>query len=166
MTGLTLSPFLLKLSENGFSGNNGDLWRPVPFLVITGLTAAFFAGIAAARFGGNKKKTTLGFLGIASVVTIALLCRFGCVAETVKGCVLCLILLFASYEDIQKRECDDFLHLMILIAAFIGTSFAELPNMAFSAIFAGGLILLAALMTKADIGGADVKMAAACSFRC
>ena len=133
------------------------------------LTAAVIAALLSARyatgvFKGNKKKTMLCFVGIAVCVTLALVCFFGCAAITVKGIIFALILVFSSYEDIKKRECDDYLHLMIVIAAFIGTELSAVPKMFFSAMFAGGLMLATMLMTKSSIGGADIKMAAACSF--
>ena len=133
------------------------------------LTAAVIAALLSARyaadaFKGNKKKTALCFVGIAVCVTLALICFFGCAAITVKGIIFALILVFSSYEDIKKRECDDYLHLMIVIAAFLGTELSSLPNMFVSAMFAGGLMLATMLMTKSSIGGADIKMAAACSF--
>ena len=53
---------------------------------------------------------------------------------------------------------------MIVIAAFIGTDLSSIPNMFFSALFAGGIMLITMLITKSNIGGADIKMAAACCF--
>ena len=133
------------------------------------LVSAVFAGLlvgryAAGKFDGNKKKTAICFIGITAFVTAFLICFFGCAAITVKGVILYLILVFSSYEDIKKRECDDYLHLMVVIAAFIGTEHSSIPNMFISALFAGGLMLLTMLITKSNIGGADIKMAAACSF--
>ena len=133
------------------------------------LVAALFAALLIARyaanaFKGNKKKTTLCFVGIAVCVTLALVCFFGCATITVKGIIFALILVFSSYEDIKTRECGDYLHLMIVIAAFLGTELSSVPNMLVSAMFAGGLMLATTLMTKGSIGGADIKIAAACSF--
>ena len=53
---------------------------------------------------------------------------------------------------------------MIVIAALIGTELSSIPYMLLSGVFIGGLMLLPVLLTKSDIGGADIKMAAACSF--
>lgn len=83
---------------------------------------------------------------------------------TVKGIILSLVLAFSSYEDIKARECDDYLHLMIVIAALIGTELSSIPYMLLSGVLTGGLMLLPVLLTKSDIGGADIKMTAACSF--
>ncbi len=144
--------------------NIGVIISAALMLVTTVLVALLISRYAADRFGGNKKKTALFFTGISFCVTLALICFFGCAAITVKGLLLSLILVFSSYEDIKTRECDDTLHLMIVIAAFIGTELSSIPNMVISALFAGSLMLLTMLITKSSIGGADIKMAAACSF--
>ena len=125
----------------------------VVILISVVLVALLVGRYAAGKFDGNKKKTALCFIGITALMTILLLCFFGCAATTVKGVILCLVLVFSSYEDIKKRECDDYLHLMVVIAAFIGTELSSIPNM-----------VLTMLITKSNIGGADIKMAAACSF--
>lgn len=133
------------------------------------LTAAVIAALLAARyatnaFKGNKKKTTLCFVGIAICVTLALICFFGCAAITVKGIIFALILAFSSYEDIKKRECDDYLHLMIVIAAFIGTETAALPGMILAGIAAGTVMLVPSLLGHRSLGGADIKCAAVSVF--
>ena len=144
--------------------NIGFIISAVLMLTAAVIAALLSARYAAGAFKGNKKKTALCFVGIAVFVTLALICFFGCAAITVKGIIFALILLFSSYEDIKKRECDDYLHLMIVIAAFVGTELSSMPNMFISAMFVGGLMLFTMLMTKSNIGGADIKMAAACSF--
>ena len=144
--------------------NVGVIISAALMLVSTVLVALLVSRYAADRFGGNKKKTVLFFTGISLFVALALICFFGCAAITVKGLILSLLLVLSSYEDIKTRECDDFLHLMIVIAAFIGTDLSSIPNMFFSALFAGGIMLITMLITKSNIGGADIKMASACCF--
>ena len=144
--------------------NIGVIISAVLMLVSTVIVSLLASRYAADRFGGNKKKAALFFTGISFCVALALVCFFGCAAITVKGLILSLILVFSSYEDIKKRECDDYLHLMIVIAAFIRTELSSIPNMLLSGLFAGGLMLLTMLITKSNVGGADIKMAAACSF--
>lgn len=134
-------------------------------VAIAAITAAGIVGACAAeRFKGNKKQTVLCFIGIMTVVTALLCCFFGLAAVTVKGILFSLVLLFSSYQDIKTRECDDCLHLMIVTAAFIGTEVTALPAMILSGITVGGIILLAMLITKSNLGGADFKMASACAF--
>ena len=103
-------------------------------------------------------------MGISFLITLALLCFFGFAAITVKGIILSLVLVFSSYEDIKARECDDYLHLMIVIAALIGAEVSAIPYMLISGVFIGGLMLLPVILTKSTVGGADIKTAAACSF--
>ena len=134
-------------------------------LLIGAVFAAFCIAMYAANGQqGEKRKTVLLFMGITAIVTVTMLCLFGCAAVTVRGIILCLILLYSSYSDIRTRECSDWLHVMILIAAFIGCDFANLPNMFVSAMFVGGIMLMTLLISNCDIGGADIKCAVACSF--
>ena len=53
---------------------------------------------------------------------------------------------------------------MIVIAAFIGTDTAALANMLLSALLAGGIMLITTAATKSKLGGADIKLSAACAF--
>lgn len=108
--------------------------------------------VFAEAYKGNKKKATLFFAGITAFVTLMLFCFFGCAATAVKGCIFCLLLLFSSYEDIRVRECEDYVHLMIVIAAFIGTDMAALPNMILSALLVGDIMLMSTVITKSQIG--------------
>lgn len=133
-------------------------------LTVTVFVAVLLSHYAADRFKGDKKKTTFCFAALALFSVVMMFCFFGFAATTVRGIIFFLILILSSYEDIKTRECDDYLHLMIVIAAFIGTALTEVPGMFISAMFAGGIMLLAVLITKSSIGGADIKMAAACSF--
>ena len=153
-------PHLYKFDVN----NIGVIISAGLMLISAVLVSLLVARYAADRFKGDKRKTTLCFTGISFCVALALVCFFGCAAITVKGLILSLVLVFSSYEDIKKRECDDYLHLMIVIAAFIGTDLSSIPNMLLSGLFAGGLMLLTMLITKSNVGGADIKMATACCF--
>ena len=160
---MMIRPFIPHLYKFDVT-NIGVIISAALMLVTTVIVSLLASRYAADRFGGNKKKAALFFTGISFCVALALVCFFGCAAITVKGLILSLILVFSSYEDIKKRECDDYLHLMIVIAAFIGTDLSSIPNMLLSGLFAGGLMLLTMLITKSNVGGADIKMAAACCF--
>lgn len=148
-----------KLTENPFVLISGFV------LVITAVPiAVVLSRYAAEAYKGNRKKATLFFVGITAFVTLVLFCFFGCAATTFKGCIFCLLLLFSSYEDIRVRECEDYVHLMIVIAAFIGTDMAALPNMILSALLVGGIMVVTTVITKSQMGGADIKLSAACAF--
>ncbi len=133
-------------------------------IALSSLAAFSVSSFAAKKWGGAKGKTALGFIGITLAFTVLLICFFGCTAITVRGIIFCLVLLLSSYSDVRTRECSDWLHVMIVIAAFIGCDFAKLPMMFVSAMFIGGILLMAILIADCNIGGADVKCAVACSF--
>lgn len=133
-------------------------------LIFAILTAVFISLYASGVYKGNRKKAVLFFVGITALATLTLFCFFGCAATTIKGIIFCLLLAFSSYEDIRIRQCEDYVHLMIVIAAFIGTDTAALPNMLLSALLAGGIMLITTAVTKSKLGGADIKLSAACAF--
>lgn len=151
-----------------FSALQADNWLMIAnysiLIIITVLASLGVSTFAANKWNGNKGKTALGFIAVTLIFTVLLICFFGCTAITVRGIIFCLILLVSSYSDIRTRECSDWLHVMILIAAFIGCDFANLPNMFVSAMFVGGIMLMTLLISNCDIGGADIKCAVACSF--
>lgn len=136
----------------------------IVLLALTVLTAVFIILYASNVYKGNKKKAVLFFTVIAALTALSLFCFFGCAATTVKGIIFCLLLAFSSYEDIKTRECENYVHLMIVIAAFIGTDMSALPGMLLSALIIGGIMLMTAAVTKSSIGGADIKLSAACAF--
>lgn len=105
-----------EITENPLILVNG-----IVLLALTVLTAVFISLYASNVYKGNKKKAVLFFTAIAALTALSLFCFFGCAATTVKGIIFCLLLAFSSYEDIKTRECENYVHLMIVIAAFIGT---------------------------------------------
>lgn len=134
-------------------------------LLIGAVFAAFCIAMYAANGQqGEKRKTVLLFMGITAIVTVTMLCFFGCAAVTVRGIILCLILLYSSYSDIRIRECSDYLHLMIVIAAFIGCKAAEFPAMILGGVLVGAVMLVPLLTGNRTLGGADIKCSAACAF--
>ena len=148
-----------EITENPLILVNG-----IVLLALTVLTAVFISLYASKVYKGNKKKAVLFFTVIAALTALSLFCFFGCAAITVKGIIFCLLLAFSSYEDIKTRECENYVHLMIVIAAFIGTDMPALPGMLLSALITGGIMLMTAAVTKSSIGCADIKLSAACAF--
>lgn len=132
--------------------------------VLAALSALFIARYSADRFKTDKKKTVAVYIAVAVVMSVMMLCFFGCSAITLKGIILSLIFALSSFEDIKTRECDDFLHLMIVIAGLIGTELTAIPGMILSAVFVFALMIGTVLVTGGEIGGADIKMATACAF--
>lgn len=161
-----ISPMLPYIPFNKIPAETNGIAILCALLLLIGtiITAWCLGAYAARHFGGNKKKTVLVFAGITGLVTLALLCFFGCAAVTIRGIIFTLILAFSSYSDIRTRECEDYLHLMIVIAAFIGTELSALPGMILSGIAAGVIMLIPAILGKRSLGGADIKCSAACAF--
>jgi prepilin signal peptidase PulO-like enzyme (type II secretory pathway) len=141
------------------------IFNALAFLMLAG-AAAFFIGVyTAKRWKADKTKTAVAFVLISVAVTILLLCFFGFAVSTVKGIILCLILLFSSYSDIKTREADDYLHVMILLTAFIGREPTDIPGMLLSAALITLPLIMPVILCKGKvIGGADVKLSIACAF--
>ena len=133
-------------------------------LAIMALAAFVLARFAAGKYSGNKKKTILAFVGIGVGAAVLLLCFFGLTAATVKGIIFTLILVLSSYSDIRTRECDDYLSVITVVAAFIGTELSALSGMLVTGLIVMGIMLGAAVFCKSGIGGADIKLSAACTF--
>ena len=128
------------------------------------IIAVILAKYVSKRFGFSRSKTTAIFVVVSLMYTLSLLYFFGVAAITVKGILFLFILLISSSGDLKIRECDDYIHLMIVIAAFIGTEIKQIPGMILSGIFVMALMLITVAVTKGEIGGADIKLSAACSF--
>ena len=135
------------------------------FLAAVGMTAFLISLYASERFQGNKKKTALIFIGISLAVSALLLYFFGFAVSAVRGIIFCLILVFSSYSDIKTRQSDDYLAVMIMLTAFIGIKVSDIPVMLLSAVLITlPMLLIVAVCKGKTIGGADVKLSAACAF--
>lgn len=146
---------------------NGDMSFIIAWLIVlafAGLSAFFVANYSANRFKTNPKKTAVCFISIIALLTMMMLCFFGLTATTFKGIILSLVFTLSSFEDIRIRECDDFLHVLILVAGFIGIGMSSLVTMAFSAVFVFAIMIGTAVIAKGEIGGADIKFSAAGAF--
>ena len=133
-------------------------------LLITGFAGYITGTSAAESFGGNKKKTAVVFTVTAVLTMAALLCFFGASAKAARGGVMCIIMLYAAFEDIKTRECADFLSVMLGITGIIGKEPKELilSLIAFAGIIL--ILLISSAVTKNGIGGGDVKFAGAVSL--
>jgi leader peptidase (prepilin peptidase) / N-methyltransferase len=86
------------------------------------------------------------------------------ILEVIKGYIFLSIILYASICDIKTREVPDYIHLMILITGFIGIKIENIPTMIISSIIIPLPLFISAVLKKDSIGGADIKIMAACSF--
>ena len=78
--------------------------------------------------------------------------------------MMCIIMLYAAFEDIKTRECADFLSVTLGITGIIGKEPKELflSLIAFAGIIL--ILLISSAVTKNGIGGGDVKFAGAVSL--
>ena len=151
--------------------NSGTEYSTAEFVItailmlgITALAGYITGKSAAESFGGNKKKTAIVFTLVSVLTMAALLCFFGASAKAARGGVMCIIMLYAAFEDIKTRECADFLPVTLGITGIIGKEPKDifLSLTAFAGIFL--ILLLSSVITKNGIGGGDVKFAGAVSL--
>ena len=156
-------PVIEKFTGTEYS-TAGFVITAILLLLITGFAGYITGKSAAESFGGNKKKTAVVFTVTALITMAALLCFFGASAKAARGGVMCIIMLYAAFEDIKTRECADFLSVMLGITGIIGKEPKELILSLFA--FAGIILILliSSAVTKNGIGGGDVKFAGAVSL--
>ena len=156
-------PVIEKFTGTEYS-TAGFVITAILLLLITGFAGYITGKSAAESFGGNKKKTAVVFTVTAVLTMAALLCFFGASAKAARGGVMCIIMLYAAFEDIKTRECADFLSVTLGITGIIGKEPKDifLSLTAFAGIFL--ILLLSSVITKNGIGGGDVKFAGAAAL--
>ena len=143
-------PVIEKFTGTEYS-TAGFVITAILLLLITGFAGYITGKSAAESFGGNKKKTAAVFTVTALITMAALLCFFGASAKAARGGVMCIIMLYAAYEDIKTRECADFLSVMLGITGIIGKEPKELilSLMTFSEIIL--ILILSSAVTKSHL---------------
>ena len=144
--------------------SSGFILHSLILITAAVIAAVVLSGYTAKRFDGNKTKIRKCMVLVGFFISSLLVCFYGCTPYALKGTVVALILLFASYQDMKTMECDDSIHLYIILAGFIGTDMKDLPIMVLAGLLIGGAVLLAGLYSRSGIGGADIKIVFACSF--
>ena len=115
--------------------------------------------------GYNKESKKIPLYPCISIILVSsLLIVFGWSVELLKGIILLQILLYASVSDIQTHKVKDFISVLIFITGFIGATLSDIPMMLFSGLVIGGVLLICAMVSGNRLGGADVKLSAACAF--
>lgn len=115
--------------------------------------------------GYNKESKKIPIYHCISIILVSsMLIVFGWSMELLKGIILLQILLYASVSDIQTHEVKDFISVLIFITGFIGVTLLDVPMMLFSGLTIGGVLLICAMVSGNRLGGADVKLSAACAF--
>ena len=134
------------------------------FLSVVLFVSFLIGRYAANRWGGNRKKTMLAFVGVTALTALALFCFFGLSARSITGSIFCQLLLVCAYSDLKTRECDDWLSVMILLAGLIGIETKIIAARIGAMLFVAAVMLIPSLFSKDGIGGADIKIAAASAF--
>ena len=111
----------------------------------------------------NSKRNPI-YHCISIILVSSLLIAFGWSIEFIKGVIFLQILLYASVSDIQTHEVKDFVSVLIFITGFIGVTLTNIPMMLLSGFIIGGMLLICAMVSGNRLGGADVKICAACAF--
>jgi len=104
------------------------------------------------------------YYAVSCISMSSLLFFFGWSLEFIKGLIFMLTLLYASVSDIQTHSVSDVVSVMIFVTGFIGVTMTDLPLMLFSFIAVFGFLFICAMLSKNKLGGADVKLSAACAF--
>ena len=104
-------------------------------------------------------------LVIAGGIGGILLILFGPGMTTIKGLLLCGILVYASLSDLEKREVPDYVSVMILILALVNFNTSNLPSMLIGAamVFVPQMVI-AVTRPERSVGGADIKISTAVAF--
>jgi leader peptidase (prepilin peptidase)/N-methyltransferase len=115
--------------------------------------------------GYKKEDKKIPIYHCLSIITVSsLLMAFGWSIELVKGIIFLQILLYASVSDIQTHEVKDLVSVLIFVTGFIGSNTVNTPMNLLSGFAIGGMLLFCAMASKNKLGGADVKISAACAF--
>ena len=99
------------------------------------------------------------------VVGVTLYLVGGFTLWTLKGMVMALILLYASVQDVNTHEADDFLWVMLVILSLVNFGDVSIGSMVFGDIevFVPQMAI-AMFAKKGGIGGADIKISTAAAL--
>ncbi len=158
-----------------FNGNGIFDGNVLTTAVIASLHAFIFVSVSVMMIGMKKKiivseskeeNVRLALLILAGGVFSVMIClRYGPGIESLKGIVLVGILSVASYSDLLTHTADNYLTVMILITGLIEYDSTKMLK----GIIGASLILLflltvASFSKNGSIGGADIKISAACGM--
>lgn len=136
-------------------------------LCLTFIGLSLLIAFCISKYAENKwnKKATGIYLLLAGITTILLLCFFEISISSIKGIILFLIILYASHSDIQTREVDDYIPIMLVVTAFIGVELSDIGSMFVGSIaLALPQLFISVIKPEQPIGGADIKLSAACGL--
>lgn len=121
----------------------------------------FTESVTATKKMDSKALLTIGLYAVTSIIIYLLRTSM---FYALKGWILMAILFKASLDDIKKRECEDYLSVMILITALINAPISNIPTMLIGGAITFILQFVFAVIRPGRYGGADIKISSACSF--
>ena len=152
------------------AGNNLlPVWQLLKphFVILPVLVAVWFLTAALLKRTPGYTKNGKGndWCVIASeTLTLLLYVRFGWTLNFLKGVLLTLIFLYASFCDIRTRELRDGISVMVFLLGFVGRDLAALARPLTAALTAFAFLFYCAVLLHFRIGGADIKFIPAAVF--
>ncbi len=135
------------------------------FILVSALVSAVTGYVTANKFKASKGKTAAAFLLLSFIFNALSFWLLGLTLNTLKAYLFFLIMLTASFSDIQSRRLEDYFSVMIMLVACINIRMSDLPFMFLSLVFTTLPMFLAAIFSKGNtVGGADIKLTAASAF--
>ena len=128
------------------------------------ITAAGPAAYLVEAHAAEKYKRKIVPLNIVlpCLLTVLIYLRFYETPLTIcKGVIISLTLYYAAVQDIQTREVDDCVSIVIAMTALIQFDPTKAIYMLFGTVITALPLFIAALIKPGKLGGADVKIMAA-----
>lgn len=132
------------------------------WIAAAGMTAYFMESHIAEK---QKRKCVPFNIILPSLLVTLLLIRYIQTPLTVvKGVVLSLTLFYAALQDIQTKEVDDSVSIIIAMTALIQFDSSRFLYMLVGGIVTAFPLFIAALIKPGKLGGADIKIMSAIGF--
>ena len=142
-----------------------SLWKIVcAYLIVFGIFL-LVARIVCKRVVKEKKPIGHALFYLSIIVGLIVLLVFGVTIEALKGMILALLLLYASFSDLETRKVSDCISIMIFILSFVCFDAANFPSMLIGAVIVFvPQFALAIIQPNRACGGADLKISTAIAF--
>jgi prepilin signal peptidase PulO-like enzyme (type II secretory pathway) len=112
----------------------------------------------------QNKLLLMANLLLPIIIMLVLILRFDVGIETIKGFIFFLILLYASNSDIQIREIENTIPVMVFITGFININSNAIPIMVGFALLITIPILFVSCLRTDSLGGGDIKLISSLTF--
>ena len=136
--------------------------------ILIALIGISSVGLAAfcieSRLAKNRKIQPLNILLPCLLAALLVLRFYQTPLMIIKGVFLLLALFYAAVQDIQTREVDDSVSIIIAMTALIQFDPTKAIYMLLGAIATALPLFIAAVIKPGKLGGADVKIMAASGF--